>query len=210
MKTIPELLDLMNEFSSKDHKEMFNKDQPLEWVKLKKSVINETDYQYNDIELIEGLMDRMFKDWYYEIKHQPVVNQDKNGGFAVTVSIELFYLLKGGETSYIKKSGISTEYVSSIKMLPLATPKASSMAFKNAAKKIGKLFGNSLNRNIEEAVLLDIQIEKEAPDRMEKRYKMLIDDSKSIDELMTYQFVIPSSLKDYYQNKKNNLTKKNK
>ncbi len=206
MKTIAELLELIDGVKTVSKKELFNLNQPEEWIKSKKSLLNETEYQYNDIELIEGLMDMMFIDWYYEIKHSPLIIQDKNGGAAVTVTVNLSYLASG-EQSYSTRSGIATEYVSSIKMLPLATPKVASMSFKNAVKKLGRLFGGSLNRNLEEATLPDVTIEKEAPDRMYKRYKMLIDDSKTEEELLTYQFVIPESLKKIYQEKKSFLAK---
>lgn len=200
---VVELINLIDDKvkQCKSPKEIYNLEQPSEWIKVKKSVINESEYEYNDIELIEALMDRMFSEWYYEIPFSPIIVQDKTG-ISVTVTVKLHFGI-GIEESIT--TGIATEYVTNMKMLSLATPKAASMAFKNAARKIGRLFGNSLNRGLDEAVLPEIQIEKETPDRAEQRYKILIDDCKTIDELKTYQFVVPSKLKDYYNQKMKTL-----
>lgn len=201
--TTKELINLIDERvkNCKSPNEIYNLEQPKEWIKIKKSVINDSQYEYNDIELIEALMDRMFSEWHYEIIFNPIIVQDKTG-ISVTVTIKLYY---GTGIEESIKTGVATEYITSMKMLPLATPKAASMAFKNAARKIGKLFGNSLNRGLDEAILPEVQIEKETPDRAEQRYKILIDDCKTKEELKTYQFVVPANLKDYYNQKMKSL-----
>ena len=146
----------------------------------------------------------MFDDWHYEIIFSPIIYQDKNG-VSVTQTVKLFYFSGGKE--YIQ-TGTATEYVNSMKLLSLATPKCSTMAFKNACRKVGKLFGGGLNRGTEEADLPTVVIEKESPDRAEQRYKLLIDDCNTIAELKTYQFVIPKSLKEYYEEKLKTLKAK--
>jgi len=185
-------------------RELCNIEQPKEWIKTKKSISNETEYEFNEVELIESLCSKVFDDWHYEIIFSPVICQDKNG-VSVTQTVKLFYSSGGKE--YIQ-TGTATEYVNSMKLLSLATPKCSTMAFKNACRKIGKLFGGGLNRGTEEADLPTVVIEKESPDRAEQRYKLLIDDCNSVDELRTYQFVIPKSLKEYYDQKFKTLNAK--
>ena len=204
--TTKELLQLVDNqiANARTFKELCNIEQPKEWIKTKKSVSNETEYEFNEVELIESLCDKVFDDWHYEIIFSPIVYQDKNG-VSVTQTVKLFYFSGGKE--YIQ-TGTATEYVSSMKLLSLATPKCSTMAFKNACRKVGKLFGGGLNRGTEEADLPTVVIEKETPDRAEQRYKLLIDDCNSIDELRTYQFVIPKSLKEHYDQKFKTLNTK--
>ena len=197
--TTKELLQLVDNqiANARTFKELCNIEQPKEWIKTKKSVSNETEYEFNEVELIESLCDKVFDDWHYEIIFSPIVYQDKNG-VSVTQTVKLFYSSGGKE--YVQ-TGTATEYVNSMKLLSLATPKCSTMAFKNACRKVGKLFGGGLNRGTEEADLPTVVIEKESPDRAEQRYKLLIDDCNIVDELRTYQFVIPKSLKEYYDQK---------
>lgn len=204
--TTKELLQLVDNqiANARTFKELCNIEQPKEWIKTKKSVLNETEYEFNEVELIESLCDKLFDDWHYEIIFSPIVYQDKNG-VSVTQIVKLFYSSGGKE--YIQ-TGTATEYVNSMKLLSLATPKCSTMAFKNACRKVGKLFGGGLNRGTEEADLPTVVIEKESPDRAEQRYKLLIDDCNSVDELRTYQFVIPKSLKEYYDQKFKTLNAK--
>ena len=204
--TTKELLQLVDNqiATARTFKELCNIEQPKEWIKTKKSVSNETEYEFNEVELIESLCDIVFDHWHYEIIFSPVIYQDKNG-VSVTQTVKLFYSSGGKE--YVQ-TGTATEYVNSMKLLSLATPKCSTMAFKNACRKVGKLFGGGLNRGTEEADLPTVVIEKESPDRAEQRYKLLIDDCNTIAELKTYQFVIPKSLKEYYEQKLQTLKAK--
>jgi hypothetical protein len=204
--TTKELLQLVEPAiaNASTFRELCNIEQPKEWIKTKKSISNETEYEFNEVELLENLCNKVFDDWHYEIIFSPVICQDKNG-VSVTQTVKLFYT--SGSKQYTQ-TGTATEYVNSMKLLSLATPKCSTMAFKNACRKIGKLFGGGLNRGTEEADLPTIVIEKEAPDRAEQRYKLLIDDCNSVDELRTYQFVIPKSLKEHYEEKFKTLNAK--
>jgi len=204
--TTKELLQLVEPAiaNASTFRELCNIEQPKEWIKTKKSISNETEYEFNEVELLENLCSKVFDDWHYEIIFSPIVYQDKNG-VSVTQTVKLFYSSGGKE--YIQ-TGTATEYVNSMKLLSLATPKCSTMAFKNACRKVGKLFGGGLNRGTEEADLPTVVIEKESPDRAEQRYKLLIDDCNTIAELKTYQFVIPKSLKEYYEEKLKTLKAK--
>jgi hypothetical protein len=70
---------------------------------------------------------------------------------AVTINVEIE--LRWFDGSVRKYPGIATEVVSSLRLLPLATPKASSMAVKNALKQLGKLFGKYLNNEADDVEL---------------------------------------------------------
>ena len=107
-------------------------------------------YKTIKLELMEAVMRRIFgKCEICEIS-SPVICQDKMGNFAATITVNL-------KVDYIDSRiilpGIATEVVSNINLLPLAIPKASSMAVKNAIKQTGRLLGKYLNNEAEEIEL---------------------------------------------------------
>jgi len=110
-------------------------------------------YKTIKLELMEAVMRRIFGKCEISDISSPVVCQDKMGNFAatVTVNIKVDYI-----DSRIILPGIATEVVNSINLLPLAIPKASSMAVKNAIKQMGRLLGKYLNNEAEE---IEIPIE---------------------------------------------------
>jgi hypothetical protein len=110
-------------------------------------------YKSIKLELMEAAVRRIFGLCELRSIEQPIIAQDKSGMVSVTVVCKL-------ETRYLEKkpfplvlSGVSTEIVDSMRLLPLATPKASSMAVKNAIKQLGRLFGKYLNNEAEELEL---------------------------------------------------------
>lgn len=175
-----------------------NSPQHKEWIKTKKSEVTGTEYQFNDIELIEDLMDYFFQ-WNYRIVDTKIVS-DKVG-FSVTVTVELLYWKKVTEQYAVY--GIASEYAANTKQLTLITPKAASMAFKNAAKKIGKVFGKDLNRGIENNELPVIQVEKESKKTTKEKILEQISKCTTIDELETYKLLCLSDadLKSAYHEK---------
>jgi hypothetical protein len=107
-------------------------------------------YKTIKLELMEAVMRRIFgKCEICEIS-SPVICQDKMGNFAatITVNVKVDYI-----DSRIILPGIATEVVGNINLLPLAIPKASSMAVKNAIKQTGRLLGKYLNNEAEEIEL---------------------------------------------------------
>jgi hypothetical protein len=181
-----------------------NSPQHKDWIKTKKSEVTGTEYQFNDIELIEDLMDYFFQ-WNYRIVDTKIVS-DKVG-FSVTVTVELSYLKKATEPqNFCKNSavyGIASEYAANTKQLTLITPKAASMAFKNAAKKIGKVFGKDLNRGIENNELPVVQLEKESKKTTKEKILEQIGKCTTADELETYKLLCLSDvdLKGAYHEK---------
>jgi hypothetical protein len=190
-----------------------NSPQHKDWIKTKKSEVTGTEYQFNDIELIEDLMDYFFQ-WYYRIVDTKIVS-DKVG-FSVTVTVELSYLKKATEPQNFCKSsavyGIASEYAANTKQLTLITPKAASMAFKNAAKKIGKVFGKDLNRGIENNELPVVQVEKESKKTTKEKILEQISKCTTADELETYKLLCMSDvdLKGAYHEKFHLIIKKYK
>jgi hypothetical protein len=152
-------------------------------------------------------MDYFFQ-WNYRIVDTKIVS-DKVG-FSVTVTVELLYWKKVTEQYAVY--GIASEYAANTKQLTLITPKAASMAFKNAAKKIGKVFGKDLNRGIENNELPVVQVEKESKKTTKEKVLEQISKCTTADELETYKLLCMSDveLKSAYQEKLHSIIKKYK
>jgi hypothetical protein len=174
----------------KSSKDPFNQPQLPEWIKTKKSEVTGEEYQYNDIELIEDILS-FFGDWKYEIKETHFV-QDK---FGISVTVEVRLTLSWSKTpdnwvpDLLLFFGIASEFAPNTKYLTLATPKAASMAFKNAAKKIGTLLGKDLNRGIENNELPSVFVEKEPKQTTQQRVISQIANCKTTDELESYKLL---------------------
>lgn len=179
----------MNEYleSVKKNKYPFNEPQLPEWIKTKKSEVTGEEYQYNDIELIEDILSFLGM-WRYDIKQTHFV-QDKFG-ICVTVEVILHYTTNANSPIFTDISyGIASEFAPSTKYLTLATPKAASMAFKNAAKKIGRLLGKDLNRGIENNELPSVVIEKVSKQTTQERVIEQISKCKNITELESFKLL---------------------
>jgi hypothetical protein len=178
--------------SVKLSKDPFNQPQLPEWIKTKKSEVTGEEYQYNDIELIEDILS-YFGEWRYEINKTHFV-QDK---FGISVTVEVRLALYGSKIPECCGHffGIASEFAPNTKYLTLATPKAASMAFKNAAKKIGTLLGKDLNRGIENNELPFVFIEKEPKQTTQERVISQIANCKTIQELESYR-ILSNSDKD--------------
>lgn len=184
-----------------DLKFVLNQKQKGEWIKKQKSILGENSYEFNDIEVVESLLTGVYDSWFYDFMFAPVITQDKNGGASVTVTVKLF-VFDIEDTQYTTRVGIATEYVSSIKMLQLATPKAATMALKNAAKKLGELFGSSLNRGLEDSELPTVQVEKITPSSREESYTIVLKEAKTKAEVESCKYMlITPALKALYAKK---------
>lgn len=183
--------------SVKKSNDPFNQPQLAEWIKTKKSEVTGEEYQYNDIELIEDILS-YFGDWKYEINKTHFV-QDK---FGISVTVEVRLWLSTPD-KYELFFGIASEFAPNTKYLTLATPKAASMAFKNAAKKIGTLFGKDLNRGIENNELPSVFVEKEPKQTTQQRVISQIANCKTTDELESYKLLSNSDevIKQAYNEK---------
>ena len=138
----------------------------------------------------------------------PTITQDKSGRFAVTVSIEYYY--KPFDAHYNTIPGIATVFASDISLLEMATPKASSMAVKNAIKQLGDLFGKSLNKADDEVEIPQQVTEEEAtPEQLASQLVACT----TIEELKSYRLVVyakgvPNEVQDLYENRLRTLKTK--
>lgn len=177
-----------------------NTPPPPEWVVElpSKSRKGET-YKTIPLDIMEGAMRVIFKDAQIGLISSPTFTQDKSGRFAVTVQVNYKYI-SFDERGY-KLPGIATVLANDIQLLEMATPKASSMAVKNAIKQLGDLFGKSLNKADDEIEIPEQSIEQEAtPEQLSSQLVAC----NSLEELKSYRLVVyskgtPLELQDLYE-----------
>ena len=186
-----------------------NTPPPSEWVieLPSKSKKGET-YKTIPLDIMEGAMKTIFETAFLNVISSPTISQDKNGRFAATVCIEYYY--KDFQHSYCNIPGIATVFASDIQLLELATPKASSMAVKNAIKQLGDLFGKSLNKSEDEVELPEQKEEEQAtPEQLASQLAAC----NTIDELKSYRLIVyaktsPTELQDLYETRLRSLKTK--
>jgi hypothetical protein len=92
----------------------------------------------------------------------------------------------------------------------MATPKASSMAVKNAIKQLGDLFGKSLNKSEDEVELPEHKEEEQAtPEQLANQLAAC----NTMDELKSYRLVVyaknsPTELQELYETRLRSLKTK--
>lgn len=135
---------------------------PSDWILELPSKTNKETYKTIKLEIMEAVMKRIFGHCYISSISSPIINQDKSGKYSVTIIVQYCYL--GFDNEYKHLPGIATVVADNISMLELASPKASSMALKNAIKQLGGLFGKYLNKTEEAEVELPSE-EKITPEK---------------------------------------------
>lgn len=167
--------------------------QPQEWQRFGKSVFSDETYLYNEVNLIEALMRRVFG--RYQISHifNPPVITGSGDGFAITIQLNVKYTNweDGNNSNYLP--GIATVYSPNIEQLTVATPTAVSEAFKNACKRIGTFFGRDLNRRGQDISVIPV---KKEPDIYQNEFYDLLsilieksqDEAESILRQSTFKY----------------------
>lgn len=183
-----------------------NTPPPAEWiVELpSKSQKGET-YKTIPLDIMESAMKIIYIDAYISHISPPIINQDKSGRYAVTVGIEYFYRNFDGYGMTIP--GIATVVCNDLSMLELATPKASSMAVKNAIKQLGDLFGKSLNKSEDEIEIPEESLEKQiSPEEFATSLTEQIIACSTIEDLKSYRLIVynkktPLEIQNIYEQK---------
>ncbi len=170
-----------------------NENPPQSWIIELNSIANKEDkFKTIKLELMEAAMRRIFGKCDVNHIEPPIISQDKSGFASATVVVGVkTHIL--GTTNPVVLSGVATEVVNSIKLLPLATPKASSMAVKNAIKQVGRLLGKYLNNENEE---VELPIEEEKPsvqDQIEAVTQGIIT-AKSLNDLKSWRSIVYSKM----------------
>jgi hypothetical protein len=156
MENLPKLQDLLSDVELKADQNalnvLLNASPSKTWIKehpLAKGV------KYIPIERIEWLMTRIFIRWNVEIKSTQLIANSVvviiRLWYQDRLSKELLYQDGLGACPLQTDKGAGAIEFNKIKnnAIMLAAPAAESYAFKDAAEKIGKLFGKDLNRKDE-------------------------------------------------------------
>lgn len=176
---------------------------PAEWIiELPSKIDSGASYKAIPLDLMEAAVRRIFGGSRI-VDTSLTISQDK-GRFAVTAVVKYGYQFPGMD-GVAQLIGVATVCTSDIGMLELASPKAVSMAVKNAIKQLGGLFGKYLNR-IEEA---EYSIEELPKANLEEKIDTLeecLTSCKTIDELKTYRKIVSSKsisphIQGIYENK---------
>lgn len=166
-RPVPKIEELYGdiELASKynDLNKLLNREPKAEWVKINKFANNTP---YLPIGIVEYLLTSIFIKWRVEIKSCQLI---ANG---VVVTVRLFVLDPitnewdwqdgiGASPIQTKQGAAATDFsqVTSA-AVQMAAPAAESYAVKDAAEKLGKLFGKDLNRQYQNTMNYDQMQEK--------------------------------------------------
>jgi len=160
---------------------------PASWILELPSQLKEGTYKTLPLELMEAVAKRIFGQGSgISTISSPTIIQDKTGKFSVSVTAEYVLFKNYG---YHHVMGIASVTSPNLQGLELATPKASSMAVKNALKQLGGLFGKYLNK------VEDQEISEAPKENLEDRLESLPETLKSIktlEELKTFRKLVYS------------------
>lgn len=153
---LPALNDLYNDVEIKEKENdlnfLLNQSPKKEWIKQHPYISN---VSYIPIERIEYLLTKIFIKWHVEVKNVQLL------GNSIVVTIRLFYQSVFsqneewqdgvGAAPLQTDSGAGAIEFNKLKSsaIMMAAPAAETFAIKDAAEKLGKLFGKDLNRKDE-------------------------------------------------------------
>lgn len=186
-----------------------NTPPPQEWIVELPSKSNKSEtYKTIPLDIMEGAMKTIFEEAYISKISSPTITQDRSGKYAVTIVVE--YCYKPFDDFISSLVGVATVVCPDITMLELATPKASSMAVKNAIKQMGDLFGKSLNKSEDEVEIPEQPQEEQAtPEQLASQLAAC----NTMDELKSYRLVVyakssPTELQELYETRLRSLKTK--
>lgn len=187
-----------------------NVNPPDGWIVELQSIANPKDkFKSIKLELLEAVAKIIYGYYKVDKVSQPLIVQDKQGSVAVTVNVEIE--VRWFDGSLKKYPGIATEVVPNMRLLPLATPKASSMAVKNALKQLGKLFGKYLNNEADDVELPIVESQPTLEDQT-NAVTQGIATATNINDLKSWRSLVYSKMgtkeqQDLYETKLRQLTK---
>lgn len=189
-QSLPDVLEMID-----------NMEPPASWILELPSAIKEGTYKTIPLDLMEAAARRIFgQESLISRESNPIIVQDKNGRFAVTITVA--YKISG-DFGFLHLVGVATVTSPNIQGLELATPKAESMAVKNALKKLGGLFGKYLNKvedqEITEAPQVNLEEKMESLPETIKKVETL-EELKSFKKLV-YSKSISHEIQAIYEEK---------
>jgi hypothetical protein len=163
---------------------ILNAEPPQNWIKVHPM----TKFKYIPIERVEYLLTRIFGRWKVEIKESGILAN------SVQVIIRLHYIdpVTGewdwqdgiGASPLQTNAGAGAIDFNQIKnaAVQMASPAAESYAIKDAAEKLGKIFGKDLNRK-DEINYQDLNENNSKRFKELERVQVMIEDAKNVTEL---------------------------
>jgi hypothetical protein len=163
---------------------ILNSEPPQAWVKIHPM----TKFKYIPIERVEYLLTRIFGKWKVEVKESGILAN------SVQVIIRLYYIdpVSGdwdwqdgiGASPLQTNAGAGAIDFNQIKnaAVMMAAPAAESFAVKDAAEKLGKIFGKDLNRK-DEISYADLNENNTKRFKELERVQVMIEDAKNVTEL---------------------------
>lgn len=209
-KPLPKYNDLVNmeivNSNENDFQVLLNQEPPPEWIKTNKYAGNS---KYIPIDKVEYLLTRLFVKWWTEVIEWKVIAN------SVGVHVRLFYISPiTGETLHQDGLGAmplqtdegkgATDF-NFIKTaaVQMALPGAESYAIKDAAEKIGRLFGKDLNRKDTMAYEnLTGRFNTMTKEEIEnKRLEKLIEQAQTREDLEKFEQYVTAATKELFKNK---------
>lgn len=185
-----------------------NQPPPAKWVKLHPYI---SGYHYLPIDKIEYLLKKIYKKYKVEILREGTAF---NGVYVV---IRLHYRdLITGEMDF--QDGIGAIQLQTAKgtspadlvninngALSMAFPLAETIAIKDAADKLGDIFGANLNRKDVMAYQMDAKLFELVRSKEEQRMLILIEAASSVEELEKLRSHLTESITEQFEQKWNEL-----
>lgn len=216
-KQLPKLADLYNiqdvekAFKQDQFNLLMNQEPNPKWIQINKFA-NGT--KYIPIGVIETLLQKLFKSYKVEVLREGVMF---NSVFVV-VRLHLLHPVTGkwffqdgiGANEVLTKAGASPAELDKIikSAVQMSLPAAESYAIKDAAEKIGRLFGRDMNRKETMALSMDEGLEVKAISKETERKFKLIDNAKDLKALNEFRSFSKESpeLAEHYRIKQDELT----
>lgn len=173
----------------------------------KENIQTHQGYQYLPISFVEKKLDQMYFGLvqYECISYQQIFNEIVcHARIKVFHPVALTWLNYDGLGSAVIQQDANTKvaeftYHKKANAMQLTSPKAYAEAIKNAAKKIGKLFGSDINRKFEDEYEPIITKNKPTSEQKElERIMHLINDAETLQDLLNISNNIPESLRHEY------------
>jgi len=181
---------------------------PESWVmELPTNNIEGKTYKTIKFPIMEAAMKRIFGDAGLSNISSPVISQDKSGKFCSTVVVAYKHKCpEGGFDGWKTLPGIASVSANSISQLEIASPKASTIAAKNAIKQLGAFFGKYLNEE-DEVPEVPIDTREDKPLSPEQEQDVVQDGilkAKSKKDLQSWRMLVyksgtPHELQDLYE-----------
>lgn len=202
--------DLVSKRQVSHANEIIQSTNPFDsWIIELPSIANPNEkFKALKLELMEAVAKRIYGHYRIKTINQPTISQDRQGTFCVTVVVEIEIRSLDGDIRVIP--GIASEVAGSMRLLPLATPKASSMAVKNALKQLGRLFGKFLNMETEDTELPIAETQPTIEDQTNAVTNGIVT-SKSVADLKSWRSLVYSRMgtkeqQELYETKLRQLT----